>query len=369
MKETVPTIGGDPEFFIYGKVKDKYEVIPADKVLPSKENKETVSYGYGSIFFDGVQAEINPMQHACREIFARNIKRCLEAAYSKAISKYSKRDIEFAPLGSIEVNLKDMEGCDKECFRFGCSPDSCIYDSPKIKYPDGKKFNIRFSGGHIHLGFDDLIYMKKMKDVDRMMDLLKVLDIIPGIMSVCFSHGKEEVVRREWYGQAGKYRIQPHGLEYRTPSSFWLVSPAMVSLYTSLVRDSFSIVYNDRQKDLFDKVDINRIRKIIDNVDYEKAKNIYSKVIKPYYETEFVGMTGSPMKFVYIREFVDKMVNKGYQHIFNPMAMLHYWSIKEPTIERYYNMVHGVRHFARNLKNKRFTIEEIRNLGDVEWKK
>ena len=46
MKTTSPTLGGDPEFFIWKYVKGKYEIISADKYLPSKANKANGYLGY-----------------------------------------------------------------------------------------------------------------------------------------------------------------------------------------------------------------------------------------------------------------------------------------------------------------------------------
>ncbi len=72
-------LGCDPEFFI--RTKAKGAIISADKVLPGKDNKAL--FGRGTAFFDGVQAEINPISHTCRESLCNNIREVLAGVYRK----------------------------------------------------------------------------------------------------------------------------------------------------------------------------------------------------------------------------------------------------------------------------------------------
>ena len=334
MFEEMPTLGGDPEFFIFEKKGKKYIIITADKVLPSKHKKKRASTN-GYIFFDGVQAEINPDPHHCREYVARNICYCLEDAYLEARKTFKKKEIVFAPLAGIKVTKANLKGADKECFRFGCSPDSNLYTDEKTIYPDGNKFLIRFSGGHIHLGFDESDHMEVMRKSGKLLNLIKLLDIIPGTMSVAISRGEDEVIRSQYYGKAGTYRVQKHGLEYRSLSSFWLVSPPMVSLFYGLTRDAFNIVYNGKEKLILKQVDMKKIQKIIDKRDIKKAQSIYNEVIKPFYIKYQDEIPNSPMRYDYVRGVVDDMIKYGYHKFFNPYKMLNYWSIKKPTLCEY----------------------------------
>lgn len=327
-----PTIGGDPEFFIFEKLKSKYKVITADKILPSKAHKSNC--GGGQCFFDGVQAEINPHQHSCREMVIDNIRSCLSKVYNKSTKMYPEKDIVFAPLASIPITMKELKGADFECFRFGCSPDSNIYTEDTFEYPDGRELMIRFSGGHIHLGFDDEEHLKFMKKKpNKLMNLIKLIDLIPGLMSVAISPYEDELARRRTYGRAGTYRIQKHGLEYRSLSSFWLVSPPLTSLYTGLVRDCFNIVYAKEDVELLKQIDQEKIRVATDSMNVQKAQAIYKEVIRPFYIEHIVNRGGnSPMESPKVLQLVDEIMDKGYRIYFNPYRMLNYWGIVEPSL-------------------------------------
>jgi len=363
MYDTHPTIGGDPEFFIYIDKKGKRKLVTADKVLPGKGKKADANRGQA--FFDGVQAEINPNFNGCRETFAWNIQECLKYIYNVACKKFPKDKVIFAPLASVPITANDLKYADSECSRFGCSPDSNIYTEEKMEYPDGKKFMTRFSGGHIHLGFSDIKYMKVMKDANKLYNLIKAFDYIPGIMSVALSQGKEEESRRNYYGKAGTYRIQKHGIEYRTLSSYWLTSPFLTSLVTSLVRDAFTIVYNNKEDELlFSQKDENEIRNIIDTGNANKAIDVYKKVIIPAYDAIDIKKE-VPMQLDYVRNLVDIMMKKGYTKLFNPYSMLNYWWIKAPWINDFpYSTTYGVRKFAKDVEHKFIKIDDVRKIGE-----
>jgi hypothetical protein len=361
-----PSIGGDPEFFIYQKTdKGKLKLITADKVLGGKQNKEHTDSG--SCFFDGVQAEINPSHSSCREFFGRNIVRCLERIRRIASSKLKckESDIVFAPLASIDITKKDLKNSDKECFRFGCAPDYCIYDRPKdFKYPDGKKYMKRFSGGHIHLGFDSIGYQRKMKTPEKMLALIKLADYLVGVPAVAISNGEEEIERRNYYGLAGTYRIQPHGIEYRTLSSFWMVAPPLMSLMTGLLRDAFSIAYNDLEDEVLEEIDQDEVKRIIDESDIKAAREMWKDIYKTLTKYNFHN---SPVK-PHTKYNITKMINKGYRTFFEPTKMLHYWSITDPVMytgsasRGYYGISRFSTRSIREKKRRDNSLKEIKEL-------
>jgi hypothetical protein len=364
MKKLSPSIGGDPEFFIFGDIKGKHKIISADKILTGKENKKECTSG--SYFFDGVQAEINPSHNNCREFFCRNIQGCLKDVYNIAKKKYD--NIEFQPLASIKIQKSDVKGADNECLRFGCSPDFNIYSDEEKTYPDGKRFMTRFSGGHIHLGFSSINYMKKMKDPDVLYRLIKSFDYLAGIMSVLLSNGEEEHIRRKYYGEAGTYRIQKHGIEYRTLSSFWLVSPFIASLMSGLMRDAFTFVYHNKEKELlFDKISEEVVINTINNLDVKKARVIWEQIIKPLYE-DFNMNISSPLQHEYVRNLIDYMISHGgYQSVFNPKYMINYWYLSKDlkTIDNMeYQCTYGIKNLAFDIETKYLKIEDIRNIGE-----
>lgn len=326
-----PSIGADPEFFIYRKIKDedKLQLVTADKVLRGKDNKELCGTGC-MCFFDGVQAEINPNPHACREFFASDIYECIRYVYNKAKAKYPDDKIIILPLASVDFNKRDMRGVDPECLRFGCNPDESIYGSREVKYPNGKEYTKRFSGGHFHLGSSNTDQMKILKDPVQLENLIKLFDAIPGIMSIAMSDGKEEVERRKYYGKAGTYRIQNHGIEYRTLSSFWLVSPPLTSLYSGLIRDCLNFLMFLPPSEIIMLLQYEtRVKHTIDTSDKHDALLFYYENILPFYERN--PISNSPIKLWNV-DVINKMVDEGYRYYFKPEKTINYWQLALPTL-------------------------------------
>ena len=359
MKTTV-SMGTDPEFFIFEVLKDKYKIITADKILPGKEDKLYVSCG-GDIFFDGVQAEINPRAGRCREILAGSIRILLKEAYKLTVDKYSE-NVVFAPLATIKLTKEDLIDVDSECLRFGCSPDMNIYDSDGVDYPNGRKFLYRFSGGHIHIGFNTGGYQEIMKQEMKVQKLIKMLDAVVGTMSVALIPTRMERFRSNYYGKAGTFRIQPHGLEYRSLSSYWMVSPQMQSLIFGLVRDCFTYSANGMDDKYLSKFDMDEVVRVINNSDIKGARDIYNDIIKPSYVYSKDKIDNSPMRHKVVRDLVDMMMEKGCNYIFNPYNMLKYWEIVGDGLYGEWNNKLGIWKFAYDIQNGFFTPDGVREL-------
>jgi hypothetical protein len=69
--------------------------------------------------------------------------------------------------------------------------------------------------------------------------------------------------------------------------------------------------------------------KVINTCDTKKAIEIWDTIIKPFY-AEY-PLDNTPMKSEHVLTFIDKMIKDGgYQSVFNPMNMLHYWAYRSP---------------------------------------
>lgn len=103
----------------------------------------------------------------------------------------------------------------------GCDPDYCAYE-PGIKRvaPDINQMgNKRFAAGHIHIGYD----VKGSGVPDFIM--IRLLD---ALVYTRWSVYDKQKGRRKFYGLAGLYRPKSYGVEWRTPSNFWLRHPSFV---------------------------------------------------------------------------------------------------------------------------------------------
>lgn len=285
-----PPIGADVEFFFSKKGK----VVGSEKVL----EKKGLSVGSSNFIIDGVQAEINPRQSHCRELFAGEIKACWSnlAGYMKSKGV----EIDFSPV--VEVDKDEFDSLSESSKVFGCKPSYNEYSNAvsEIKV-DPKKDMKRSAGGHIHLGRENITisYKGGMKEdcktcphndpnnpeyvgcaeyaggnVDIGSDIniheldkldfskykipkdstvslqgedsslvltkpkiiIPLLDLFVGIPSVLVDRDPNASIRRKVYGRAGEYRLPKYGIEYRTLSNFWMTSYPLMSLFTGLAR-------------------------------------------------------------------------------------------------------------------------------------
>jgi hypothetical protein len=60
--------------------------------------------------------------------------------------------------------------------------------------------------------------------------MIYLMDLFLGVPSIFMDTDKTAPRRRTLYGQAGRFRVKPYGMEYRSLSSFWLASPILVEL-------------------------------------------------------------------------------------------------------------------------------------------
>jgi hypothetical protein len=106
-----------------------------------------------------------------------------------------------------------------EAAEMGCDPDFCAYTGEQHNGPDAVAMEQqRVASGHVHIG--------GVEDYDRehQQTLIRWLDILVGIDIAdheC-NHDRKAYVRRKYYGQAGRFRPKPYGVEYRTPSNMWV---------------------------------------------------------------------------------------------------------------------------------------------------
>jgi len=362
-------LGADPEFFIVRRKlpdgKRVEEVVSADKFLPGKRNKEIVLDGYA--FFDGVQAEINPVQSNCRELFIGHVRNNLVDVVKIIKNKKKSTDslkglyaLYAVPTKSITPTT--IKGADKECTRFGCSPESTIYDDVINKYPDGKKHMLRYAGGHIHFSGIDVATNKFFADIDKVERFIQNLDAIAGVTSVLLTNETAELerLRRKYYGKAGAHRYANGRLEYRTLSSFWLASPILLSLVFSLARFGMTLTMFDLDEDIknYADKDQDRVRHIVNNVDREDAWKFYKKFLVPtfdkyrkiinkedmYKEAKRREISMNPFIKPSLRKKIEeRLFIPGFEVTFNPKRMISNWNINGDSFDAFFGVERWLR--------------------------
>jgi hypothetical protein len=299
------TLGGDPEFFI---ADENGNTMASDKFFPGKENPikfEGVDCYGGKekdcktlkLFFDGIQAEMNIGVQRCREYMADNIRRCLNKAVG--IIEKKNKDYKILIKPSVKVSKEVIMDADPEARRFGCLPDFNAYTlTTNTNEIDATNHPYRYAGGHIHLGISSQ-YVKKSsgewvitKTEEGHIRIIKLLDLIVGIPCVILDNSKEAITRRLEYGKAGCFRPTPYGIEYRTPSCWWIKSPLTVSLILGLSRLAWTIAGNNADKRLFRliKYSPEDIRGICDESDRKEALKVWEN-LRPY--IALIGQAGT----------------------------------------------------------------------------
>jgi len=279
------TLGGDPEFFVANK---GGKILGSDSFFPGK-GKPLVLEGTSSntpqdkvlkLFFDGIQAEMNIGVQHCREYLAANVRKCFMKAIEVIEKKNREHQIVLKP--SVEVAKSVIKNADPEARRFGCAPDFNAYTlTTNTSEIDATNHPYRYAGGHIHLGVSSP-YVKKSSGEGKMakteeghLRIIRLLDLILGIPCVLLDDSEEARRRR-----AGCFRPTPYGVEYRTPSCWWIKSPTTVSLALGLARLSWTVVGFSQDLKLFELIgcEPEDIRGIIDESDREEALKIWKKM-------------------------------------------------------------------------------------------
>lgn len=219
------SFGTDPEFMI---TRDR-KLVSAISVVRRSIEEKIVKDGH-AFYYDNVLAEcaIRPAESADEAV--NNIGEALRI-YSEIIAP--ARLEAWACRSFPASELKHPKARE-----VGCAPDYCAYamqmmPPPKEAIMSG---NRRSCGGHIHLGHDCLT-----SDGTEPIVCVYLLDLVLGSISLRLDKDPESSTRRQIYGQPGRYRPKPYGLEYRVLSNFWLRNPSLVRLMYELSSEVVSL--------------------------------------------------------------------------------------------------------------------------------
>lgn len=239
------TVGSDPEFMLSDRNKFKSAI---GVITGNKKNKQIIEGQ--TFFYDNVMVECLVPPATSADELVESIRDIL-----KILAKHvHPLQLHLGAARSYEYK----ELCHRDAIKILCEEDICAYRCAKIKPPRDKfkKTITRTAGGHIHLGSVNLkgnmlaaIYATKMLDLFFSIPMTFREDPL-----------MQTVIRRSMYGQAGRFRFPTHGVEYRTPSNFWLCSPAFVAWTFEVCSFVEQFVAEERYLELW-KIDKNKIGK------------------------------------------------------------------------------------------------------------
>lgn len=322
-----PVLGCDPEAFFSknGKIIGSEKVMPEGGVI-YRHGVTTLNAnpnGENRVIVDGVQFELNPLPSQCRESLSFNIQQCFSNLSKRLqLKQYKGIKADFSQL--IEVDKDEFDSLSGACKVFGCMPSKNVYGEINVIKVDPKEYRIRCAGGHIHLGNVGDLVLDKLGEKE----LIQLLDVIVGNTCVLLDRDPGNVERRKVYGRAGEYRTPKWGIEYRTPSNFWLRSYPLMSFVMGLSRLAVNILHSgDKHYDaIMKKVKIDDIRKAINENDFELAYKNFSKI-----KTTLLGMiTGSESVYSYpfskrSMPMFEYLVKVGIDEFFDKEKTLQHW--------------------------------------------
>lgn len=216
MKYDYVYIGADPELFL--KDTSGNYVSSIDKIGGTKSNPKKIDIAGTAVQEDNVAVEYNIVPSQTVEEFVAN--------NFLAISYLDRRAKELGLSLAMDATalFPKSELEDMRALQFGCEPDFNVWSNEYQSPPalDSTNWNLRTAGGHIHVGY-------KNPTEESSIELVKAMDLFVGLPAIKYD---TDVVRRTRYGTAGSCRFKPYGVEYRTPSNFWIKSrQAMVWIY------------------------------------------------------------------------------------------------------------------------------------------
>lgn len=288
-------LGCDPEFFL----RRDGVVVGSEEVV----RKGLESYG-GKVIRDGVQAEINPRAHTCRQVLGENINVCLDMV-RKTLDGMPGYTADFGV--SVDLTRESYDTLSDDCKEFGCKPSYNLDpDVPQVIQLSASEYPIRSAGGHIHLGGQDTDTVNSLKNAPR---IVLLLDMLLGNTMVLLDRSEGNIERRKHYGRAGEFRLPPYGIEYRTLSNFWLRHPVLFSLAFGLAREACDIMLNDMDDKFKPLVQYSRIREAIDTNNFALAMENFEA-----YKDMLLEVSGEDTRYPINRDNIDgfmALVNDG----------------------------------------------------------
>lgn len=146
------------------------------------------------------------------------------AELSNMLSEYDHH-ISVLPTANYEISrFLDVDDEYKMCLIFGCDPDKdAILKNYVCEVIDALRHPYRYFGGHFQIGCMDARGRRLIQT--HYEPFIKMCSIFIGNSVMARSKETElEQIRAKLYGQPGRYRIQPWGIEYRTPSNSWITN-------------------------------------------------------------------------------------------------------------------------------------------------
>lgn len=249
------TFGTDPEVAAYYMKDDTMYVQPAPffrKELGLEAQKPNSKHPvyleeYGIVVMeDGVAFEFTiPPTSDPRSMYDH-----IQDAKSMLDSILSPVGHQFVVLPTLNYEIERFLTVDDEykmCLIFGCDPDKdAILPDYVCQVIDALQHPYRYFGGHFQIGCSNPVGTRLIHTYYE--PFIKLLAVFLGNL-VTSRNSKPELerIRAKLYGQPGRYRLQPWGIEYRTPSNNWIDSVTTMRQMFEAAKTAFMLLQNPKQ--------------------------------------------------------------------------------------------------------------------------
>lgn len=229
-----PLLGSDVEFFLRNTKTG--EIVSAEGLVKGTKKEPFRFVPHEPHFatqLDNVLAEGNiPPAHSAL-LFCHNINKL-----RRYIDQTMPDNIATVALAAARLDRKYLETDHAKLF--GCDPSLDCWTGQQV-YPKPLDPYMRSAGFHLHVGY------KNPSEKTNVL-LARAMDLFLGVTSVLIEPENER--RAVGYGQAGNFRHQPHGMEYRTLSSYFAGSRALIMWAFEQTRLAVQLVNSGRAVDL-----------------------------------------------------------------------------------------------------------------------
>lgn len=269
MKKQAFSIGADPEVFIVNK---SGHVVSMCGLVGGKKGDPLKIAGQVGILEDNILVEINFSPVTSAKAFADR------ATHAKTILEVwlheQKGMSDWSVSNKVEALVPQKILQHATAKEFGCDPDFDAYSmgspNPKVDTKDlvVKTREWRFAGGHIHIGHTAAVPPFVAANFCDLFLGLKFLGADP------------QKIRRQYYGQAGRYRPTPYGLEYRTLSNFWMFDHDTAMCVAQSVHNMVNFMSGNTTKvqSVYQQIPWGAVKTAINTADYAAASKLESYV-------------------------------------------------------------------------------------------
>lgn len=267
--------GADPELFL----------VNDGECIPPASLREDFGFDYDKILLemgdcriieDGAAVEINLEPSNNFDLFWQRIERATEGVIDFA--KQFDLNVDISP--AVKFDPKkfwiDRDETFRDCVRFGCDEDLDVYSGEFSREICVETIQERFGGGHLHIegDFHDVYFY-----------FTQLCDIFIGNTAVSLKRDSStrsaEGRRLKYYGQPGKIRLQNYGnnvkgIEYRTPSNFWIKDKENARLLVTMADAVVNLMENPSDASQFINND-SLLQLAISNINNGNSMNTASK--------------------------------------------------------------------------------------------